>query len=58
MTSAIAAGQAALDEQFSPLSDMRASAAYRRTTLKNLLQRFYVETTQPEVATRVLEYAP
>jgi xanthine dehydrogenase small subunit len=54
----IAAGQDALDQQFTPLTDMRASAAYRRTTLKNLLQRFYIETTHPQIATRVLEYAP
>jgi xanthine dehydrogenase small subunit len=54
----IASGQVALDAQFSPLTDMRASAAYRRITLKNLLQRFFIETTRPEIRTRVLEYTP
>jgi xanthine dehydrogenase small subunit len=53
----IAAAQSALDADFSPLSDMRASAAYRRLALRNLLQRFYIETRQPGIATRVLDYA-
>lgn len=30
--------------EFSPLSDMRASAAYRQQTASNLLYRFYLET--------------
>lgn len=29
-----------------PLSDHRASAAYRRAMIGNLLERFYVETSQ------------
>jgi xanthine dehydrogenase small subunit len=35
----------ALDEDFSPISDMRASAVYRRQVCKNLLKRFYLETS-------------
>lgn len=54
--SAIAAGQAALDFDFEPISDLRASAAYRRAALKNLLRRFYIETTGRGVRTRVVEY--
>ena len=55
---AIEAGAAALERDFAPITDMRASAAYRTTVLKNLLRRFHVETTRPDVATRVVEYAP
>ena len=55
--SAVAIGEAALERDFAPISDVRASAAYRMAVLKNLLRRFYVETTQPDVATRALEYA-
>jgi xanthine dehydrogenase small subunit len=54
---AIAAGQAALDQDFEPISDMRASAAYRRAALKNLLRRFYIETSGSGVKTRAVEYA-
>jgi len=34
----------ALQQDYSPLSDMRASAAYRSRTAANLLRRFYLET--------------
>ena len=53
---ALAAAQAALERDFAPISDMRASAAYRITALKNLLRRFYLETTRPELATRAVEF--
>jgi len=36
--------QAALAQDFKPLSDMRASAAYRLQVAQNLLQRFWLET--------------
>jgi xanthine dehydrogenase small subunit len=36
---------AALAEDFSPLSDMRASAQYRLTVARNLLLRFYLRET-------------
>lgn len=45
-----------LDQDFTPLSDMRASADYRRTMAQNLLYRFFIETTEPETATRVYNY--
>ncbi len=47
---------ALLEKDFAPLSDMRASADYRRETAQNLLYRFYIETTEPETATRVYGY--
>ncbi|MEX2122880.1 MAG: xanthine dehydrogenase small subunit [Woeseia sp.] len=36
---------AALDRDFAPLSDMRSSSAYRRRVARNLLYRFYLETS-------------
>jgi xanthine dehydrogenase small subunit len=53
----VAAAQIALDADFTPLTDMRATAAYRRLVLRNLLQRFFLETRWPGFATRVIEYA-
>jgi xanthine dehydrogenase small subunit len=40
----VRAAQAALASDFKPLSDMRASAAYRLQVAQNLLQRFWLET--------------
>ncbi len=36
---------AALEQDFTPLTDMRASAAYRRTAAKNLLRRALLESS-------------
>jgi xanthine dehydrogenase small subunit len=47
-------GQAALAGEFSPISDMRASADYRLTVAQNLLRKLYIETTEPGTATRVV----
>ncbi len=44
LATAAAAG-AALDRDFAPIDDFRASAAYRRLAAKNLLRRFCLETT-------------
>jgi xanthine dehydrogenase small subunit len=52
----LAAGAVALESEFEPITDMRASAAYRRIVLANLLRRFFLET-QGAVRTRALEYA-
>ncbi|HEV2611009.1 MAG TPA: xanthine dehydrogenase small subunit [Noviherbaspirillum sp.] len=41
---ALEAATVMLEQDFSPLSDMRASAAYRMTAAKNLLRRFWLET--------------
>ncbi len=40
----VRAAQAALERDFTPLTDMRASAAYRMQVAQNLLQRFWLET--------------
>ena len=33
-----------LEDEFTPISDARAEAAYRKTAAKNLLMKFYNET--------------
>ena len=38
------AAMSALAQDYAPLSDMRASAAYRMTVAQNLLRRFWLET--------------
>lgn len=43
-TDTVKAAVAALRAEFQPISDMRASAAYRHTVLGNLLQRFWLES--------------
>jgi xanthine dehydrogenase small subunit len=53
---AVGAGQAALERDFAPISDMRASAAYRLAALKNLLRRFHLETGGTGTKTRAVEY--
>jgi xanthine dehydrogenase small subunit len=40
----LAKGMEALLQDFEPLSDFRATAAYRMRVAQNLLQRFYLET--------------
>jgi xanthine dehydrogenase small subunit len=40
----VGAAMAALDQDFQPLSDLRASASYRRRAARNLLQRLWLET--------------
>ena len=39
------AAMKALDSDFTPLTDMRASATYRATVARNLLRKLFVETT-------------
>jgi xanthine dehydrogenase small subunit len=51
----IARGRAALARELAPISDMRASAAYRLLVAQNLLTKFHVETSAPAALTRVLE---
>ena len=53
--STLQAAMAALDRDYAPIDDMRASAAYRKLVSRNLLQRFYIESTTPDVATSVVE---
>ncbi len=40
----VQAAMAALDNDFQPLSDLRASASYRRRAARNLLLRFWLQT--------------
>ena len=54
------AAQAALAQDFRPLSDLRASAGYRRAVSANLLRRLWLETRPddplPASATQVREF--
>ena len=43
----------ALASDFSPLSDLRASAHYRMQVARNLLLKFYLQTAEPAVQTGV-----
>ncbi|PHV07139.1 xanthine dehydrogenase small subunit [Janthinobacterium sp. BJB412] len=45
------AAMAALAQDYTPLSDMRASAAYRMKTAQNLLRRFWLETRPDDAQT-------
>jgi xanthine dehydrogenase small subunit len=42
----VSAAMATLAQDYAPLSDMRASSAYRMKTAQNLLRRFWFETRQ------------
>jgi xanthine dehydrogenase small subunit len=53
---AVARAMQALDADFQPLSDMRASADYRMLVAKNLLRKFWMETTNPDVGLDVVSY--
>jgi xanthine dehydrogenase small subunit len=50
---AAAEAAAALAQDFTPITDMRASAGYRLRVAQNLLTRFLIETEAPAVASRV-----
>ncbi len=52
--STLAAGMAALDRDYTPIDDMRASALYRRMVTRNLLRRLFLETSPWEGETRVV----
>lgn len=47
------AGMAAMEQDYTPLTDMRASADYRLMSAKNLLMKAFIETTS-SAQTRVL----
>jgi len=49
----VQAGMKAIEQDYTPLSDMRASADYRLASAKNLLMKAFVETTS-DAQTRVL----
>ncbi|SEQ03499.1 xanthine dehydrogenase small subunit [Amphritea atlantica] len=46
----------ALQQDFSPISDFRASKEYRMQVAGNMLTRYFVEIESPEVETRVTAY--
>lgn len=50
---AVEAAADALEEDFEPITDMRASAQYRHAVARNLLLRFWIEQTENPGATRV-----
>ena len=50
----LAKAQAALGEDYAPISDLRASEAYRRLIAENLLVKFFNETTEPDAETRAI----
>jgi len=47
----------ALSEDFTPLSDARASSQYRLQVAQNLLRRAYIEINNPDVVTQVVSHA-
>jgi xanthine dehydrogenase small subunit len=51
------AAVAALSGDFTPLTDARASAAYRALAAGNMLRKAYIESARPDLATRVPEAA-
>jgi xanthine dehydrogenase small subunit len=42
----VAGAMAALEQDFTPLTDMRGSAGYRMMSARNLLRKFYLETAE------------
>jgi xanthine dehydrogenase small subunit len=50
----VMAARSALEQDLSPIDDMRASAAYRMKVAKNLFNRLYVETSGKELETRLV----
>ncbi|HEY2889040.1 MAG TPA: xanthine dehydrogenase small subunit [Dongiaceae bacterium] len=48
----VAGGQAALRQDYAPISDMRASKTYRSLIAENLLLKFFHETGEPDTQTR------
>ncbi|MFC5385046.1 xanthine dehydrogenase small subunit [Aquamicrobium segne] len=49
----IEAALGAYEQDFAPLSDMRATSTYRMLVAKNLLRRFYLETSGAKIPIRV-----
>ena len=43
----------ALAQDFTPLSDFRASSAYRLLVAQNLLRRYFIALTEPQLAIEV-----
>ncbi len=49
----VEAACAALERDFSPIGDMRASADYRRQAAANLLRKVHLETALDKARTRI-----
>jgi xanthine dehydrogenase small subunit len=54
---AVETAMAALADDYAPITDMRASGRYRKSVARNLLYRFWLETSDRKSATRVAECA-
>ena len=52
----IARGMEAVDRDYEPIRDMRASAEYRRLVARNLLRKFFLETSGFAGETRLIEH--
>ena len=52
----VASACQALDRDYAPIGDMRASAGYRQRVARNLLKKFYLETSGFAGQTRVLRH--
>ncbi|MEK0082389.1 xanthine dehydrogenase small subunit [Benzoatithermus flavus] len=50
----VKAAMQALERDFTPITDMRATAGYRLKVAQNLLMRLFVETTDPACETRLV----
>jgi xanthine dehydrogenase small subunit len=50
----LAEGLVALEGDYTPIDDMRASAGYRRMVAQNLLRKFFLETSGFDGETRIL----
>jgi len=53
---AVERAMAAMDDDFAPITDMRAGDAYRREVAKNLLRRFHIESTAAGITTRLYSH--
>ena len=45
---------AALETDYAPMSDMRASATYRALAARNMLRKVFLESLSPDLETRVI----
>jgi xanthine dehydrogenase small subunit len=50
----VAEGQVALRRDYTPITDMRASKAYRSLVAEKLLVKFFIETTEADAEARVV----
>ncbi|HCW68380.1 MAG TPA: xanthine dehydrogenase small subunit, partial [Thalassospira lucentensis] len=50
----LSAAQLALASDFAPMTDMRASKEYRMLVAQNLLTKLFIETSAPDIATRLV----